>query len=81
LFVDGHVISNAACPSPRQALRGFDLDADLWAGRPKVAGVDARLQTSVEGVSGGGPIPACDVPRGNLFPKAVVLRGGPVVEN
>lgn len=53
LFVDGHVIRTAIDPAA-VSLSRFDLDNALWQAALQ-AGVDARLQTSVQSIEGRGP--------------------------
>jgi flavin-dependent dehydrogenase len=73
LFVDRHVISTPVAPVAASIAR-FDLDADLWqmAGR---CGVDARLQTSLESVSGRGPF-RLTTSAGEFVSQAVVCAAG-----
>jgi flavin-dependent dehydrogenase len=52
-FVDGRVITTPVVPAAASIAR-FDLDADLWQAA-KDCGVEGRLQTSVEEVTGRGP--------------------------
>lgn len=73
LFVDGHVISTPLAPAAASIAR-FDLDADLWQAA-EGCGVDARLQTSVEGVSGGGPFRLA-TSAGEFVSQAVVCAAG-----
>lgn len=53
LFFDGHAISAPVDP-PAASIARFDLDAALWLAA-KQAGVDARLETTVQRISGDGP--------------------------
>ena len=53
LFVDGHTITTPVDPAGASISR-FDLDAELWRAAEE-ARVCARLQTTVESVSGDGP--------------------------
>jgi menaquinone-9 beta-reductase len=53
VFIDGTILETKVDP-PASSLARFDLDSALWESAIK-AGVDARQQTTVQCVSGGGP--------------------------
>lgn len=53
VFLDGRVLKTGVTPAARSIAR-FDLDLALWDTATR-AGVDARLQTTVQNVSGDGP--------------------------
>ena len=73
LFVDGHVISTPVDPAAASIAR-FDLDADLWQAA-EGCGLDARLQTSVENVSGSGPF-HLTTSAGEFVSQAVICAAG-----
>ena len=73
LFVDGSVISTPVAPAAASIAR-FDLDADLWQAA-EGCGVDTRLQTSVENISGSGPF-RLTTSAGEFVSQAVICAAG-----
>jgi flavin-dependent dehydrogenase len=73
LFVDGHTIATPVDPAGASIAR-FDLDSALWHAALQ-AGVDARLQTAVEGVHRNGAFQVRTT-AGDFIAQAVVVAAG-----
>lgn len=73
LFVDGHLIAAPVTPAAASIAR-FELDAELMQAA-RDAGVDTRLESSVENVEGGGPFQVT-TSEGQFASRAVVCAAG-----
>jgi flavin-dependent dehydrogenase len=73
LFLDGRVLETAIHP-PAASIARFDLDAALWDAM-REAGVDARQQTTVNGLAGAGPF-RVTTSAGEFEARAVINASG-----